>query len=364
MHIFNTSSKRKELLGNKVKIFVCGPTLYDYLHLGHARLFIVVDTLVKYLRLSTDTYLLVNVTDVDPKIDERARDEGFDPCIIVSKYSEEMIKDLRLIDALDSIDAFAYVSNYIDYANYCIDRLIDKGYAYRLVDRVYFDIYHAYRHGYGMLSCSSIDEVISKPLDMLKGKRNIADILLQYRKGKWYPYWHMQDTSVALANYSCNYDIHVGSKDLIYPHHEAYIAQCNALTNGNCRVGSFMHLGLLKVNGRKMSKSYRNVVRLRDMVVRYGYKALRLYMLAEHYREDMDFDIKRLEIYKEIAMRIDTRLIDSKVGSNSNGNSSHLEAFNEYMSDDLATDKVIDMLYNSLEDISARDLKVIADVLL
>ncbi len=360
MHIFNTLSKRRELLGSKVKIFVCGPTLYDYLHLGHARLFIVVDTLVKYLRFRAcaDTYLLVNVTDVDPKIDERAKAEGLDTGSIALKYSEEMIRDLRLVDALDSIDALAYVSDYIDYANQCIDKLIDKGYAYRLADRVYFDIYHAYKYGYGLLSCSSIDEVMSKPLDMLKGKKSMADILLQYSKR--YPYWHIQDTSVALANYYCNYDIHVGSRDLIYPHHEAYIAQCSALTNGNYRVGAFMHLGLLKVGGRKMSKSYKNVLRLRDMVVKYGYKALRLYMLAEHYREDMEFDTHRLGRFSELAMRIDARLMDN---DSSNSNSSYLNAFDEYMSDDLATDKVIDMLYNNLEEISTNTLKVIADVL-
>jgi Cysteinyl-tRNA synthetase len=371
MKIFNTKSKSKECLVNEysnrkiVKIFVCGPTVYDYLHLGHARLFIVIDTLVKYLNscLATDTFLLVNVTDVDQKIDERARYEGIDARELALKYAKEMVRDLRLINSLDRIDAFAYVSDYIDYANSCIDALIEYGYAYRLVDRVYLDIFSAYNHGYGSLSCSSIDELMLKPLDIMKGKRNQADILLQYSsKGRMYPYWHMQDTAVALANAYNYYDIHIGSRDLLYPHHEAYIAQCKALTHGNHKARLFMHLGLLTVNGKKMSKSFNNVVRIRDIVARYGYEALRLYMLSEHYSKDMDLDTQRLERFKELSMLIDSRLMSSNKRIDCSSN--YINMFSEYMSDDLATDKVIDMLYNHVNDMNINELRVISNVLL
>ncbi len=378
MKIFNTLSKCKECLVNEysnskiVKMFVCGPTVYDYLHLGHARLFIVIDTLVKYLRscFATDTYILVNVTDIDPKIDERASDENLDSRGLALKYAMEMVRDLRLINSLDSIDAFAYVSDYVDHANSYIDTLINHGYAYRLVDRVYLDIFSAYKHGYGSLSCSSIDELMLKPLDIMKGKKNVADILLQYSiKDRRYPYWHMQDTAVALANgYNC-YDMHIGSRDLLYPHHEVYMAQCKALTHGNYTARFFMHIGLLTVNGKKMSKSFNNVVRIRDIVAKYGYKALRLYMLSEHYRADMDLDLNRLERFKELSILIDSRLMsNNKNNKNSNYRSNNnyimIDMFNEYMSDDFATDKVIDMLYNSIDNISIDELKVISDVLL
>jgi cysteinyl-tRNA synthetase len=363
MYIYDRSRSKKEHIGKSARIFVCGPTVYDYMHIGHARLFIIVDTLVRYLRYrGICTNLLVNITDIDPKIDEKASREGKDARAVSSYYSDEMLRDLMLTDSLHRIDAFAYVSDYVPKANLMIRSLLDKGYAYRLRNRVYLDVNTAYTNGYGSVSNSSIQDIMFKPLDMVQGKKNASDILLGYcRDGVEYPYWHMQDTSVAVSNYPDGYDLHIGSRDLAYPHHDAHLAQCRLLTDGKYEIRVFMHLGLLNIKGKKMSKSYNNTVRLRDTILRYGRRALRLYILSRHYGQDMEFDEDLLNLFRELAITIEERLRDSR--SESNGKYRYVEEFREYMDDDLATDKVVYMISEHINDISSAELRIIDGVL-
>ncbi len=363
MYIYDRSRSKKEHIGKSARIFVCGPTVYDYMHIGHARLFIIVDTLVRYLRYrGICTNLLVNITDIDPKIDEKASREGKDARAVSSYYSDEMLRDLMLTDSLHRIDAFAYVSDYMPKANLMIRSLLDKGYAYRLRNRVYLDVNTAYTNGYGSVSNSSIQDIMLKPLDMMQGKKNASDILLGYcRDGVEYPYWHMQDTSVAVSNYPDGYDLHIGSRDLAYPHHDAHLAQCRLLTDGKYEIRVFMHLGLLNIKGKKMSKSYNNTVRLRDTILRYGRRALRLYILSRHYGQDMEFDEDLLNLFRELAITIEERLKESR--SESNGKYRYVEEFREYMDDDLATDKVVYMISEHINDISSAELRIIDGVL-
>ncbi len=364
MYIYDRSRSRKEYIDKSARILVCGPTVYDYMHLGHARLFIVVDTLVRYLRYrGIYTNLLVNITDIDAKIDEKASREGKDARAVASYYSDEMRRDLILAGSLHSIDAFAYVSDYVHTANLMIRSLLDKGYAYRLRDRVYLDVNRAYTNGYGSVSGSSIQDIMLKPLDLMQGKRSASDILLGYRKdGVEYPYWHMQDTSVAVSNYPEGYDLHIGSRDLAYPHHDAHLAQCRLLTDGRYCIRVFMHLGLLNIKGKKMSKSYNNTVRLRDTIVRYGRRALRLYILSRHYTQDMEFDEGMLSLFRDLAITIEGRLRHND--NEYNGKYRYVEEFKECMDDDLATDKAVAMITEHIDDISSAELKIIDEVLL
>ncbi len=323
MQAYDTlAAKKSEFApGKEVRMFLCGPTVYDYSHAGHARMLLFYDLAARYFRFSgAKVKAVVNITDIDPKIFARARKEGRAPREIADYYIGELLRDAVGVDVhLDAVGAadvlrdagalgidgfaFARVSDYVHVAQDLARRLLAEEKAYCASGNVYLD---ARRAGFGRLSKMTDSELADCRLDIAPGKKAPYDILLwnaaehfdvsfpDRTLGSGIPWWHMQDTSVAMANFSGTYDIHGGADELVYPHHESHLAQLHALT-GKTPVRLWTHVGLVYVGGKKMSKSLGNTIAIRDLVRDHGANAVRLYMYGTHYRRRLDFSERELK---------------------------------------------------------------------
>ena len=286
-----------------VKMFICGPTVYDYSHLGHARIFIVYDMIARYLKAKGyKPFVLLNLTDIDAKVFDRAKKESLDYESVIKKYKEELQKDLALIN-VESISAFALGTDYVEYMKDNVTKLLDYGYAYSANGNIYFDAMKI--EGYGALSHQTVEDMTMRRIDLAPNKKNQFDFLVWNGKdrfdvtwesdfGAGIPWWHIQDTSIAMSVFKAPYDIHGGARELLYPHHEAHLAQMKALLKNVRPIKYWVHTGILKINDQKMSKSLSNTISIRDTVLKYGSDALRLYILSKPYREDITFDENEL----------------------------------------------------------------------
>ena len=305
--LFNSMSQRKEpfkvVPGEAVRMFVCGPTVQSYIHVGHARTNVFYDVLARYLtHLGLRLNFLVNITDVDDRITEAAKERRTTTREIVDKYTKAYFEDLRRLD-INSITSFEPVSKYIPVMIDQISLLVKNGYAYIADGVVFFDT-SKYPY-YGQLSHQSKDELSLRPLELTPNKRNLLDFSLwrpiTLEEGKWdspwgrgSPGWHIEDTAVTLTNFGPQYDIHGGAYELTYPHHEAELAQAESLTGIRPLVRFWVHTGLLNLKGRKMSKSVGNTVLVKDLR-RYKPDELRRFLLSWHYREDFEFGLAELK---------------------------------------------------------------------
>ena len=305
--LFNSMSQRKEAFkvvpGEEVRMFVCGPTVQSFIHVGHARTYVAYDVLARYLtHLGLRVNFLVNITDIDDRITEAARREGTTTGKIVEKYSKAFFEDLRGL-GVESVTSFEPVSNYVSTMIDQVAVLVKNGFAYLADGVVYFDT-SKYPH-YGELSHQSRDDLSLRPLELTPHKRNLLDFSLwrpiELEKGKWdspwgrgSPGWHIEDTAVTLTNFGPQYDIHGGAYELIYPHHEAEAAQGESLTGIRPLVRFWVHTGLLNLGGRKMSKSVGNTTLVRELLREFSADELRYYLLSWHYRDDVEFSFAGL----------------------------------------------------------------------
>jgi cysteinyl-tRNA synthetase len=302
MLIYNTKSKKKEEIipyeANRIKAYVCGPTVYDYCHIGHAKSYISFDMLKRYLiSLGYEVIHIQNFTDIDDRIYEKAKKENKIPFEISERYINEYFKDM---DALNIIRASKYTksSDYITKIIELIKKLIENNYAYELEDGIYFDVEKA--GGFGEL-ISNLNDLILDKIE-LRGKKGPFDFIL-WRKdekgfdspfGRGFPGWHNECIVMAMDNLGDHIDIHWGGKDLIYPHHECEIIISKALIKRNF-VKYWIHNGLVLYKGRKMSKSLGRMIYIRDLLKKYPPSVIRLWILSKKYREDMEFSEDELE---------------------------------------------------------------------
>jgi len=280
-----------------VTMFVCGPTVQARMHLGHARTYIFYDALARYLgHLGYDVTFLMNITDIDETITKAAYKENADPLGFARRMSSLFLDDLRRLKVV-TVTRFEPVSKHIGEMVAQVQALLDKGYAYRADEWVYFDTSKFRR--WGRLSHQSKRDLSLRPLELSPAKRALTDFGLwrpeEIVKGRWRspfgpgsPGWHIQDTAVTLTMFGPRYDIHGGAYELIYPHHEAEIAQAESLTGIHPLVRHWVHTGLLNMEGQKMSKSLGNVVTVDEALKAYSADELRFYFLSVHYREGMD----------------------------------------------------------------------------
>lgn len=298
--VFNTLTQRKEpfrsLRSGKVGMFVCGPTVQDYMHLGHARTYIFYDVVARYLTyLGYDVHFVLNITDVDERITDEARRRRTTPLALSKEYSRYFVEDMAKLKA-DSVCKFEPVSAHIDQMIELVALLIEKGHAYVVGGWVYFDV--STFPEFGRLSHQSPRELSLRPLELSLRKRNLLDFALwrpeTLVEGKWdspwgkgSPGWHIQDTAVTTSLLGSQYDLHGGAYELIYPHHEAEIAEAESLTGLRPLVRYWVHTRLVKMKGEKMSKSTGNVVTVRDALRTYSPDQLRTFLLGRHYRRDM-----------------------------------------------------------------------------
>ena len=306
LKIYNTLSDKKDLFkpikGKKVNLFVCGPTVYDYSHIGHAKNYITFDIFVKYLRsLGFNVFYLQNITDIDDKIIARAREKGVSPKDLAVAFEKEYLKDMKAL-GVDSVTKYARATSHIKEIISQVQRLQQKGFAYRIEnDGIYFDI--AKFKNYGKLSgrtALDAEDAVSR-IDYSKDKRNRGDFCLWKFKqddmepswpapfGAGRPGWHIEDTAITEKFFGPQYDIHGGARDLIFPHHEAEVAQMEAVSGKSPLVKYWMHVGFLTVNGQKMSKSIGNFITISDFLKRCPANYLRFFVAKNLWSSPVDY---------------------------------------------------------------------------
>jgi cysteinyl-tRNA synthetase len=308
LRIYNTLSRKKEVFkpihGNRVNMFVCGPTTYDLSHLGHARTYISYDIIARYLRYKGySLFYLMNITDVDDKIINRAENIGTNPLELAQEYERYFYEDMATL-GIRSVNLFARASEHIPEIIDQVKTLVDKGYAYETETGVYYDITQF--KDLGALSHQKPSELRKHRIEPDPTKRSAQDFALWKKRGpeelgwdspwgRGRPGWHIEDTAITTHYFGPQYDIHGGAVELIFPHHEAEIAQAEAATGRKPLVKYWVHTGVLKVDGKKMSKSLGNFVTVRDALKRYGPEVLRFFFASAHYRSIIDFSEASLE---------------------------------------------------------------------
>jgi cysteinyl-tRNA synthetase len=358
LKLFNSFSSTKEnfepFQKNLVKIFICGPTLYDYTHLGHARIFLTYDLLCRHLQdKGYGTDVLVNMTDINQNVFNKAKEESTTPYTISRFYASKFVEDIDLLN-VTSINRFVFVSDYVDSIKKQISKLLEQKIAYSANGNIYLDTSKV--PNYGMLSKQSREQLLLHRLDIGPNKKNQEDIMLwnwsddfsyswDSKFGKGIPWWHMQDTAVAVENFGNSYDIHGGARELSYPHHEAHLAQYKLLTKMEDPVKIWMYIGLVLSNSEKMSKSLGNVVWSRDLVHKYGQNLLRLYIFSAHYRDDIDFQENNLATMKNL---LEKMLVTSNMTSEKTDNqlAKLIDDFFKSLDDDLDSPQAIKIFEN------------------
>ena len=354
-------SEKKErfrpLRSGNVRMFVCGPTVQSRIHLGHARSYVFYDVLANYLRyLGYRVEFLMNITDQDERITREAEVSGEDPVAIADHYALAFREDMASLRC-STVTRFERVSDHVGAMIKQVSTLVEAGMAYVADGWVYFDTSKFRR--FGSLSHQSKEELSLRPLELSPKKKNQNDFALWRPevlvKGRWQspwgvgsPGWHIQDTAVAMKFFGPQYDIHGGAVELIYPHHEAQIAQAETLTGRRPFVRYWVHTHHLNMGGRKMSKSAGNVFTVKDALASHSVSDLRLFLLGTHYRSDMDLSGMRTSPLRLKKMRRLAAEISDGLGQVVGPQPGSMVGFQEAMNDDLDTPRAISWMESTL----------------
>jgi len=359
MKIFNSLSGKKEDLSpaetGKISIYVCGMTVYDDCHIGHARTFLSFDMIVRYLRSKNiEVNYIRNITDVDDKILMRAEETKQDPSVLTNRYIERMTSDFNALGMI-SPDKEPRATENIQIILELINKLIAGGYAYHEGRDVYFSVESF--PNYGKLSNQKMDEILSGArIEIDKEKKNPADFVLWKRSeeglawdspwGRGRPGWHIECSAMSMDALGESFDIHAGGSDLKFPHHENEIAQSESAT-GNKFVKYWMHTGPLRIDKKKMSKSLDNFLTIRDALKNYPYEVIRYFLLSSHYRSPVNYSETALEEAKAALDRLYTSIHDvdiSEEGVAAKG--PHTEQFQQAMDDDFNVPEALAVLFD------------------
>jgi cysteinyl-tRNA synthetase len=317
IYVKNTLGRRLEVFEPfnppLVRMYVCGPTVYDSTHIGHARSFVAFDAIKRYLRLrGYDVYHVQNITDIDDKILDRARREGRDWREIAETYTSEYLDVLNGLNV--RVDFHPRVTHHIKEIIEFIQILVDKGFAYVAPSgSVYFDV-DRYPF-YGELSGRLSRDLWRQEEDVASEKRNPYDFALwkaakpgepwwESPWGRGRPGWHIECSVMSSRFLGGRLDIHGGGSDLIFPHHENEKAQSEAALGVRPWVKYWLHAGYLTVAGEKMSKSLGNIVPVKEAAGKWGYKTLRLWLLTAHYRSQLNYSEESLETARRLYERL------------------------------------------------------------
>ncbi|MCI2062838.1 MAG: cysteine--tRNA ligase [Eubacteriaceae bacterium] len=373
MKIYNTMDRKKEEFvtqtPGEVKMYVCGPTVYNFFHIGNARPLVVFDTMRKYLEYRGDKVTYVqNFTDVDDKIINRSREEGISAPEVSEKYIKEYFNDAQALNVRKA-DVHPRVSQTMDDIIQFVQDLIDKGYAYEVDGDVY---YRARKfEGYGKLSGQNIDDLESgarimieekkeDPLDfaLWKKRKEPDEIAWESPWGMGRPGWHIECSTMSRKYLGDTIDLHAGGQDLMFPHHENEIAQSEA--HNGCTFSKYwMHNAYITVNNEKMSKSKGNFFTVRDIREQgYDGETIRYFLLSGHYRSPINFSEELMEQSKQSLARMQNaklnleHLIETEEGTMTDEEKKTLEGFDKYrqqfneaMDDDLNTADAISAVF-------------------
>ena len=321
MRFYNTMSNKieefKTIEDGKVKMYVCGPTVYNYIHLGNARPIIVFDTLARYFKYrGYDVTYIQNFTDVDDKIIKRSNEEGISVEQVTEKYIEGFFEDIEPLNISDDIIRPKVTENIPEIIE-IIKKLINEGFAYEKDGNVFFEVKKF--EEYGHLSNQKIDELeIGARVNVMEEKNNPLDFALWKRKKEGEPYWdspwgqgrpgwHIECSAMARKYLGDTFDIHGGGQDLIFPHHENEIAQSRCAYHGNF-ANYWLHNGFIQVNGDKMSKSLGNFFLLREILGKFPGNVVRLFILGTHYRKPINFSMDNIEDSRKTLKNIVTAM--------------------------------------------------------
>ena len=321
MRFYNTMSNKieefKTIEDGKVKMYVCGPTVYNYIHLGNARPIIVFDTLARYFKYrGYDVTYIQNFTDVDDKIIKRSNEEGISVEQVTEKYIEGFFEDIEPLNISDDIIRPKVTENIPEIIE-IIKKLINEGFAYEKEGNVFFEVKKF--EEYGHLSNQKIDELeIGARVNVMEEKNNPLDFALWKRKKEGEPYWdspwgqgrpgwHIECSAMARKYLGDTFDIHGGGQDLIFPHHENEIAQSRCAYHGNF-ANYWLHNGFIQVNGDKMSKSLGNFFLLREILGKFPGNVVRLFILGTHYRKPINFSMDNIEDSRKTLKNIVTAM--------------------------------------------------------
>lgn len=311
MKIYNSQTREKEIFTpiepGKVKMYVCGPTVYNFFHIGNARPFLIFDAFRRYLEYrGYEVTYVQNFTDVDDKIIAKANEENVEPTVISERYIGEYFKDA---DALGICRATHHpkVTESIDAIMAFIETLIEKGHAYAVDGHVYFSV-DSFAN-YGKLSGQHLDELDSGArIEVDTAKKNPLDFVLWKPKkegepswkspwGEGRPGWHIECSVMSMGLMGETIDIHAGGQDLIFPHHENEVAQSEAYS-GKKYVNYWMHNGYINIENKKMSKSLNNFFTTREILEQFDSEVVRFFMLSAHYRTPINFSRSLMEAAK------------------------------------------------------------------
>lgn len=300
--LFGKKKIFKPIAKKSARLFVCGPTVYDFSHIGHARTYVAFDVIVKYLRRrGYDVFYLQNITDLDDKIINRAKELGVNPKNLASRFEKNYYEDMKAIN-VNSVSRYARATDYVYQIIKQTEVLMKKGFAYVAANgSVYFDI--SKFKDYGKLSKRTVlqaEDAVSR-IDEAVEKKNKGDFVLwkiskpdepkwESPRGEGRPGWHIEDTAITEKYFGPQYDIHGGARDLMFPHHEAEIAQMESASGKKPLARFWMHTGFLLVSGEKMSKSLGNFIAIRDFLKKYSPEILRFMILGAHYRSSLDYN--------------------------------------------------------------------------
>lgn len=368
----NSLTRTKESLAPlappRIGLYVCGVTVYDDCHIGHARAAVVFDTLVRYLRhRKYDVRFVRNFTDIDDKIIQRAQRENLPWSGVSRKYIEEFYRDMAPLNLLKP-DHEPLATEHIPEMIDLVRKLMERGTAYESGGDVYFSIERF--AGYGKLSGKKIDELqAGARVEPSEQKRNPLDFALWKASkpgepswpspwGPGRPGWHLECSAMSMKYLGDSFDLHGGGLDLIFPHHENEIAQSEAAT-GKPFARAFLHNGFVNIRKEKMSKSEGNVVTLKELYKSFTPEAIRLFLLSAHYRSPLEYSEENIRQAEQRAFRVYRILRDVPAGSADvpPDLEADLEPFRETMDDDLNTPAALALLAGKLDLLSDRSRK-------
>ncbi|OTG58798.1 cysteine--tRNA ligase [Acinetobacter sp. ANC 4204] len=376
LYVYNAETRSKEhfepIVANEIKLYVCGITVYDYCHIGHARTMIAFDLIVRFLRSQGwKVKYIRNITDIDDKIIQKAQDNHESIGELTDRFIQSMHKDFQTLGCL-SPDAEPKATDFIQYIQTIIQTLFQKKCAYQTSNGdIYFSI-ESYPD-YGRLSGRKLADMqagASQRINIETEKRHPFDFVLwkaskpnepfwQSPWGNERPGWHIECSAMSMCHLGNHFDIHGGGGDLIFPHHENEIAQSEAAT-GEKYVNYWLHTGFINVNGEKMSKSLGNFLTIRDAFKTYHPEVIRLSMISSHYRSPIDFSDHILKDTQKVLSRFYQAIYhaqpfitskDDAIKTELNSNP-FIQKFNQAMNDDFNTPEALVICFDLLKQLN------------
>jgi cysteinyl-tRNA synthetase len=365
LQIYNSLTRKKEpfvpIEPGKVRMYVCGMTVYDYCHIGHARVMVVFDVIVRYLRFSGyEVNYVRNITDIDDKIIRRAQETGEDFRLLAERFTQAMHEDARTLGVLPP-DVEPKATESIPMIIAFVQTLLDKGYAYRAPNGdVYYDV-SRFGH-YGELANKhledlragarvEVDEAKDDPLDFVLWKAaKPGEPNWDSPWGPGRPGWHIECSAMSKDCLGSHFDIHGGGMDLKFPHHENEIAQSEA-ASGHKFVNYWMHNGFVQIDNEKMSKSLGNFFTVREVLARYQPEVIRFFILSSHYRRPLNYSDDNLKDAKAALDRLYIALRDLPRGELVVAGT-YQESFRAAMDDDFNTPEALSVLFDLAREIN------------